>query len=59
MNRALIVGLIAFGVAAVLVFALGFVPYIGLLRWTLPVWLYVSVTGVIVYLLLYWPYSRS
>ena len=23
-------------------------------RWTLPVWLYVSVTGVIVYLMLYW-----
>lgn len=25
-------------------------------RWTLPVWLYVSVTGVIVYLMLYWIY---
>jgi len=23
-------------------------------RWTLPIWLYVSVTGVIVYLMLYW-----
>lgn len=23
-------------------------------RWTLPVWLYVSVTGVIVYVMLYW-----
>ncbi len=28
-------------------------------RWTLPVWLYVSVTGVLVYLLLYhWPGAR-
>lgn len=25
-------------------------------RWTLPLWLYVSVTGVLVYLLLYWIY---
>jgi uncharacterized membrane protein YozB (DUF420 family) len=25
-------------------------------RWTLPLWLYVSITGVIVYLLLYWIY---
>ena len=25
-----------------------------LARWTLPIWLYVSVTGVVVYLLLYW-----
>ena len=25
-------------------------------RWTLPLWLYVSVTGVIVYLMLYWIY---
>jgi putative membrane protein len=25
-------------------------------RWTLPVWLYVSVTGVVVYLMLYWLY---
>ena len=24
-------------------------------RWTLPIWLFVSVTGVIVYLMLYWP----
>ncbi len=30
-------------------------------RWTLPLWLYVSVTGVIIYLLLYqvWPAARS
>ncbi|HYG79047.1 MAG TPA: DUF420 domain-containing protein [Pyrinomonadaceae bacterium] len=27
-----------------------------LARWTLPVWLYVSVTGVVVYLMLYWLY---
>ena len=25
----------------------------GLARWTLPIWLYVSVTGVLVYLMLY------
>lgn len=25
-------------------------------RWTLPIWLYVSVTGVAVYLMLYWLY---
>jgi putative membrane protein len=25
-----------------------------LARWTLPIWLYVSVTGVIVYVMLYW-----
>jgi uncharacterized membrane protein YozB (DUF420 family) len=23
-------------------------------RWTLPIWLYVSVTGVVVYFMLYW-----
>ncbi len=27
-------------------------------RWTLPIWLYVSVTGVVVYLMLYHLYSR-
>src|SRR5215510_12695127 len=30
-----------------------------LARWTLPIWLYVSVTGVIVYLLLYHLYPAS
>ena len=28
-------------------------PYRSLARWTLPIWLYVSVTGVVVYLMLY------
>jgi putative membrane protein len=28
-------------------------------RWTLPIWLYVSVTGVIVYVLLYHLYPHS
>ncbi len=28
-------------------------PHRGLARWTLPLWLYVSVTGILVYLLLY------
>jgi uncharacterized membrane protein YozB (DUF420 family) len=28
-------------------------------RWTLPLWFYVSVTGVIVYILLYHLYARG
>ena len=28
-------------------------------RWTLPVWLYVSVTGVVIYILLYHVYRRA
>jgi putative membrane protein len=28
-------------------------------RWTLPLWLYVSITGVIVYLMLYWIYPST
>jgi uncharacterized membrane protein YozB (DUF420 family) len=31
-----------------------FVRHRRIARWTLPVWLYVSVTGVVVYLMLYW-----
>ena len=31
----------------------------GLARWTLPVWLYVSVSGIVVYLLLYHVYDRA
>ena len=27
-------------------------------RWTFPIWLYVSITGVLVYLFLYWLYPR-
>jgi uncharacterized membrane protein YozB (DUF420 family) len=27
-----------------------------LARWTLPIWLYVSVTGVVIYVMLYWMY---
>lgn len=30
-----------------------------LARWTLPIWLYVSITGVIIYLLLYQVYGRT
>lgn len=30
--------------------------HVAIARWTLPIWLYVSVTGVIVYLMLYWMY---
>lgn len=28
--------------------------HVALARWTFPIWLYVSVTGVVVYLMLYW-----
>jgi putative membrane protein len=28
--------------------------HVGIARWTLPIWLYVSVTGVVIYLMLYW-----
>ncbi|MCU1337342.1 MAG: hypothetical protein JWO19_2923 [Bryobacterales bacterium] len=31
-----------------------FYPHQRIARWTLPIWLYVSVTGVVVYLMLYW-----
>lgn len=33
-----------------------FEPHRGLARWTLPIWLYVSLTGVVVYALLYHVY---
>jgi uncharacterized membrane protein YozB (DUF420 family) len=32
-----------------------YVPHRAIARWTLPIWLYVSVTGVLVYVLLYQP----
>lgn len=28
-------------------------------RWTLPIWLYVSVTGVVIYWMLYWLYPAK
>lgn len=31
-----------------------FDAHVRIARWTLPIWLYVSVTGVIIYLMLYW-----
>ena len=31
-----------------------FERHVPIARWTLPIWLYVSVTGVVVYLMLYW-----
>jgi uncharacterized membrane protein YozB (DUF420 family) len=31
-----------------------FVAHRRIARWTFPIWLYVSVTGVIVYWMLYW-----
>lgn len=31
----------------------------GIARWVLPVWLYVSVTGVMVYVMLYWLYPPA
>jgi uncharacterized membrane protein YozB (DUF420 family) len=33
---------------------LRFEKHVPIARWTLPIWLYVSVTGVVVYLMLYW-----
>jgi putative membrane protein len=30
-----------------------FEPHRGIARWTWPIWIYVSVTGVLVYLMLY------
>jgi uncharacterized membrane protein YozB (DUF420 family) len=33
--------------------------HVRIARWTLPLWLYVSVTGVIVYLMLYRLYGRA
>lgn len=38
---------------------LDFVRHRRIARWTLPLWLYVSVTGVIVYLMLYHMYATS
>ncbi len=42
-----------------LVFALrgSFARHVRLARWTLPAWLYVSVTGVVIYVLLYHVYA--
>ena len=31
-----------------------FDAHVRIARWTLPIWLYVSVTGVIIYVMLYW-----
>ena len=36
-----------------------FVRHVRLARWTLPIWLYVSVTGVVIYVLLYRVYAPS
>lgn len=36
-----------------------FVRHARLARWTLPTWLYVSVTGVVIYVLLYHVYTRA
>ena len=33
-----------------------FARHVGIARWTLPIWLYVSVTGVVIYLMLYQMY---
>jgi putative membrane protein len=54
--------LIAFLVPRTFLFALqgNFVRHKAWARWTFPIWLYVSVTGVLVYLFLYqwWPAAR-
>jgi putative membrane protein len=36
-----------------------FTRHARLARWTLPAWLYVSVTGVVIYVLLYWIYPAE
>ena len=36
-----------------------FLRHRNIARWTLPLWLYVSVTGVIVYVMLYHPYPSA
>jgi len=35
-----------------------FANHVRIARWTLPLWLYVSLTGVIVYWMLYWLYPQ-
>ena len=47
--------------AVTLGFALAarFTRHARLARWTLPAWLYVSVTGVVIYVLLYWIYPSG
>ena len=47
--------------AVTLAFALAarFTRHARLARWTLPAWLYVSVTGVVIYVLLYWIYPAA
>lgn len=48
----LIIGALAFGLRG------DFERHRRIARWTLPTWLYVSVTGVVVYVLLYWVAPR-
>ena len=35
-----------------------FAKHRGIARWTWPIWMYVSVTGVVVYLMVYWLYPH-
>ena len=58
-------GLVEFGAAATLPLALvtaarglkgQYSRHVRIARWTLPIWLYVSVTGVVIYLMLYQMY---
>jgi uncharacterized membrane protein YozB (DUF420 family) len=36
-----------------------FEKHVKIARWTLPIWLYVSVTGVVIYLMLYRIYPSA
>ena len=42
-----------------LAFRAHFARHARLARWTLPAWFYVSVTGVVIYLILYWLYPAT
>jgi putative membrane protein len=59
LTHTILAALTPFLVGTTLVFALRgqFERHRSIARWTLPIWLYVSVTGVIIYLMLYrfWP----
>jgi uncharacterized membrane protein YozB (DUF420 family) len=60
-THVVLAALVPFLAIATLFFALrgNFVRHRRIARWTLPIWLYVSVTGVLVYVVLYVVYGAS
>jgi uncharacterized membrane protein YozB (DUF420 family) len=60
-THTVLAALVPFLAVATLTLALRgrFTPHARLARWTLPTWLYVSVTGVVIYVLLYHLYPRA